>query len=301
MLDLDKYLRQAFKDIEDAVGVSGFFGKTTTVSNQIPRASKESPVTKPQFSREIISESDLDLPSLFRAFKDPKKLARQFTAYNKSFYKQTYDADSFFHAFMKDYLSDSYLSPIKPNKFRKYGFFYLFGIPVLLVDRLPYDNHEDNIQIGGNRSEVGIICVLANNLIEIARHEIMHCIVAWLKVIKVFKLSIMSEGSDQHENYRKKVLTHIRDEMITYLTANPSMLSERPIEFPSRSVSGLSLNKLKSIFTSDYTVLKRLLEGVMIVDRGYPKMSREKLCQILMFHTDCESIILSFNSHVNNN
>jgi hypothetical protein len=300
-LGLDKFLDKFLTDLGIAVGIPDILGKGATTSNNAPSVKVESTSPKTRSSTVILDESDIDLLSLFTAFKNPENLSRKFIEHNKSFYNQSHSVDSFLLEFMRDYMNNNFRAPINPHKFVKHSFFYLFGIPVLIVDRLPWDNRIDGMQTNGRYSKVGIICVLNFNLLETARHEIMHAVVAFLKVIEKFKMPLLDKDIKscfQDTDGRKLALVHIRDEIITYLTANPRVLSERSKDIAESSVSGLDKQKLQSVFSSDYANLSMLIERALVVDRGYARMYREKLCQILMFHTDCESIILSFNSHI---
>jgi hypothetical protein len=239
---------------------------------------------------------------LFRIFSKPDKLTNQFVARNKQFFDQSItDPKVFLNKLIQDNFSQNFDLKIHYPNTTPLSLFYIYGVPILIVDRLPWDSQSNGLLMGGRCFDLGIICAYYSEIEIIVKHELTHVLMRWLKEIDVFKLPRLTKDGPlylPYEDLRNTTLAHFRDETITHLIANPGVISERSKDLVVRSLSGKAVSQLKPIFSHDFRLLDSIINAVITIDKGHLKMSREKLAQIMLENTNCSSIIKVFNEHV---
>jgi hypothetical protein len=94
----------------------------------------------------VLDESDVDMLRIFSLFKNPECLLQQFIAYNKKFYRQDFTDPNIF---IKEYFKAISYTKLCQTTYEKKQFVYLFGIPVLVVNQLPWDQPDDDMVVHG--------------------------------------------------------------------------------------------------------------------------------------------------------
>jgi hypothetical protein len=268
----------------------------------------------------ILDESDIDLQRIFRLFKEPEKLQAMFVEYNKKTYRQNFiDPVEFINAYFK---ASSY-TQFHQNDFKMKQFVYLFGIPVLLVEHLPWDDPSEDIVIHGCYNTVGIVCRESSEILDTVLHELTHAINNWLKIKGKFKLpdntakkiSTTSNDPTIKKLYKvvnllaakvqltipDNIMIRFRDESIAYLMASPGSLSKVSSELAMKSLAGMYRAKVCEHFGDDIVMVDQLLAYIVKTDQGNTSISREQLSLLMYPNVSVRSIIVAINNAQTNN
>jgi hypothetical protein len=263
----------------------------------------------------VLDESDVDILRIFSLFKNPETLLQEFIAYNKKFYRQDFTDPNIF---IKEYFKASSYTKLHETTYEKKQFVYLFGIPVLVVNHLPWDQPDDDIVLHGCYNTVGIVCRESNEVIDTLLHELAHAMNRWLKTkgkfklpkSKVKKVSTTSKDPLIQQLYSvvnllvekaipdsvDTVMTRFRDEVIAYLIASPGTLSKSNSEIAMRSLAGIYRAKACTYFGENIVELDAILDFVIRVDRSTSEMHKRKLSLIMYPSTTTSEIIDAINT-----
>jgi hypothetical protein len=268
---------------------------------------------------QVLDESDVDIMHIFRLFKDPERLLAEFVAYNKKHYRQDFtDPLEFINVYFK---ASSY-TQLHQKSFKKKQFVYLFGIPVLLVEHLPWDDPNDDFVLHGCYNPVGIVCRESSEILDTVLHELIHSVIHWLKLKgkfklpqkKVKKISTSSKDPTILQLYEvvnlltarinpvnaDTITTRFRDEVISYLMGSPGSLAKASTSGSMKYLTGKTREVVSKHF-GDYIVeLDQLIEVIVSVDKGKGIIRKENLCLIMLANVTTAELIIAINKTFKN-
>jgi hypothetical protein len=245
--------------------------------------------------------SSINPLDFFDGFKNKDTLLTNFIAYNERNQNQNY-SDSL--VLINDYYS--YLKFNQPSAvvldFVPSGqpVVYQFGIPILIINRIPWNIRSYSNRMPNKFWKPGIVCLDGSDITINLKIEVMRLVVDWFKNGKVFNIPDIMSNLPPERSFirtRRDILVHARTEIIVNLIANPGQLTQKSDLELMVSLAGTDESTIKSIPDRFYDQFKQIAIFTKIVDGGdFAKLSRTNLCQIMYKHTDCDSIIGAINN-----
>jgi hypothetical protein len=238
----------------------------------------------------ILDENDIQWEKVFALHKQTEYLKEKFEEHNLNHYTQGLEASDFINTFWRAIGKPKLYKESENPHCKIKQFCYIKGIPVLVVDRLPWDNPEDAFRTLGNFYSVGILAVEEKTVISTIRHEMVHAVNYFFRKEDVYKVAptYSKETSSfsglffQHVYY-DAILDATRDEIIAYSLDSPGKIAkmDRATQFQFLSLN--SEEKLKTKITkSEFENIETLHKLAVLVDSGKAKIGRIKFCQILL-------------------
>jgi hypothetical protein len=267
-----------------------------------------------QNSDTFISERSFDLEALLSLHSADDSLKKQFVSHNQSTFNQNYVSAE---AFINDMCKASEFGSIYTKNVECNQFSYLYGIPVLIVSELPWNDPLDYIEYQGFFSNVGIICKKSNFLNSIVYHELGHAVNDWLKKIDVFILPGMKKlvNDDPLAFVFESILnfldnkltgldliTRFRDEIIVLLMCNHGHLAPFCDQRLTRILLGVDSDRAKTLLSDeDWCYFLETLDRLKGLDTAIrdDKDRRINLCRLFLSEFDMEKLALSLKVFLN--
>jgi hypothetical protein len=247
--------------------------------------------------------SSISLVELLAAFDPKSDMPTKFTNRNLNRFRQAHpDSNSFVNTYFNALRSIDPSVSATGKKSTEIQFEYLFGIPVLVVDRLLWTTPVSNIHISNGYWRPGIVCVHSDELVKDLKIEIMREILNWLKNDKMFKIPGIQPNIPMDRLYiktRRDMMVSARTEIILRLTADPGFLYDMADTEVISYLCDSKISVVESIPEDFYSLIRKVVDFVKAVDNGnYSKMTRTKLCQIMYSQTDCVAILKAIADHI---
>lgn len=250
----------------------------------------------------ILGEDDFNPGEIFKLFKSPERMLEQFISWNKKTYKQTYRTEAAGYSREDSYKDamafiNAYHRGLGSPKVHGEGivikqWVYIFGIPVLVVNSLPWDDPGDEVwELGNFFNEYGIVTVEHDDVLETIEHEIVHAMVAWLKSGKVYaidrEVTTLQALFARSDSMLQRALARFRNECIAYMVANPGRLANREEGLLVRSLTGRDKETLANHMNQqDYDLITGLCRIAQGVDDNRHPLGRIVFCQIIMKYAE---------------
>lgn len=254
----------------------------------------------------ILSDDDISYKKIFALFQNKESMLFQFKEHNLKHYEQGLNSKNFINKFHHAIGRPK----LHKGSFSAKQFAYIYNIPVLVVETLPWDDPDDDIREMGNFYDVGIVAVHYEGIILTIEHELIHAMNYWLRKGDIFAkpsnpISKIKQPTDPmagvvYEIFKAKyfggtnfdrVLGRLRDETIAYLLATPGRIYKRDFDFAVQSLTGRSKEKLQTILGQNAELIFSIVRLVKEIDKGDKKITRLKLCKAMMKHSSLVEII----------
>lgn len=246
----------------------------------------------------VLDANDFQASEIFKLFKNPERMLEQFMEWNQKTYKQTYRTEAGGYSreeSHKDAMEfiNAYHRGLGSPKVHGEGvvikqWVYIFGIPVLVVNSLPWDDPGDEVwELGNFFNEYGIVTVEHDDVLETIEHEIVHAMVAFLKAGRLYaidrEVTAIQEVFLKSDSLLCKALKRYRNECLAYLIANPSRLAKREEGLLVRSLTGRDKQTLANHMNQqDYNLILKLCSIAQLVYQEKHILPRLVFCQIIM-------------------
>jgi hypothetical protein len=245
-----------------------------------------------------------DFLSLFQGFDNPRKLAIQFSDRNKRYFCQKYkNGEELLRAFLNNLHNIDPTVKISPNRATIVDFSYILGVPVLVIDRIPWESKITNSLTSDKFFKPGIICLSGLDSDQNIKFELMKIALVWLKKNNVFKVQDVMPSLPPDRQYiktRRDIVEKVRTLVIAYLVTKPGVLPYMSRDKAIELLTDSKLFEVETIPDNFYHQLSRIVDFIMAVDLGQDKpISRVKLIQILYQNSDCGTITDACNHAIN--
>ncbi len=253
----------------------------------------------------ILNEGDISSDKIFSLFKNKDSMLAQFKAHNLNHYKQGLTPKAFIIKFHRGIGSPK----LHHKSFKEKHFAYIYNIPVLVVEKLPWDDPNDDIREMGNFYKTGILAVEYHEIINTVEHEMVHAMVDWLgkggifvkpinAVSRITRPSeplsglvydILKQRNEGGNNF-DRILTRVRNETLAYSLASPGSLHSRSFELAVRSLTGRDILQIQQILGKDADYIFRLVATIQTIDADDKKHYRHDMCIAMMNHATISGI-----------
>jgi hypothetical protein len=274
--------------------LSDIFSEIGDIIGQVDGFSKKSSNT----------QSANDFLQLFQGFNSPRSLAIQFSDRNKKCFCQTYqNGNELLNSFFNNLRQIDPNVSILSNRSAEIDFSYILGVPVLVIDRIPWESKITDSLTSDKFFKPGIICLNGIDSDQNIKFELMKIVLACFKKGNVFKVQDVMPNLPPERQYiktRRDIVEKARNLAIAYLVAKPGRLSPMPRVKAIQLLTESELSKIEAIPDNFYRKLSTIVDLILAVDEGLDKpISRVKLIQILYQNSDCGTIIDACNHALN--
>jgi hypothetical protein len=252
----------------------------------------------------VFTEKDINIDKILECLTEGQNV-HQFFLHNLKKFDQGYTSPD---RFINDVFEASQIGSLYLKEISYFQFSYMFGIPILIVDELPWSNPADYVRLSGIFTSVGIVCKKSDNLIQTLRHEFAHAINDWLKKIGIFKIKIENnlEVLNPFQSLAQALsdkltgadlIVRLRDEAIVALLIYPYELSKTDNQFLTRILLGVDRSRAETILGENIAGVDTLiveLKKISMIATDIDGLT-EEVCQILLAEWRLSELVSMIN------